>query len=212
VNAPAKFLFDTDFGRNTRAGPVSAAQHQTAVVEAEARGFRLGLASGRDEAARSLAAALARAAEGLSKLATQLPSIEERLETEAVNVALAVARKLAPELIACEPLAETVALASECFRSLVGAPHVVIRVNEALYETAATKLQEIASECGFAGRLVVLGVPDIAPGDCRIEWADGGVVRQRAAVEAAVAEAVDRYLAGRRNDGPGTPAQEGIPQ
>ena len=32
---------------------------------------------------------------------------------------------------------------------------------------------------GFEGRLVVLAEPEIAPGDCRIEWADGGVVRDQ---------------------------------
>jgi len=48
------------------------------------------------------------------------------------------------------------------------------------------------------GRLVVLAQPDIAPGDCRIEWADGGLVRERAAAEAVIAEAVSRYVAVRR--------------
>jgi flagellar assembly protein FliH len=39
---------------------------------------------------------------------------------------------------------------------------------------------------------------DIAPGDCRIEWADGGLKRDRAATEAAIADAVGRYIAARR--------------
>jgi flagellar assembly protein FliH len=38
----------------------------------------------------------------------------------------------------------------------------------------------------------------IAPGDCRIEWADGGLKRDRAATELAIAEAVERYIASRR--------------
>ncbi len=46
----------------------------------------------------------------------------------------------------------------------------------------------------------MLAEPDIAPGDCRIEWADGGVKRDRAATEAAIAEAVARYVAARRGD------------
>jgi flagellar assembly protein FliH len=45
---------------------------------------------------------------------------------------------------------------------------------------------------------VVLGVPDIQIGDCRIEWADGGLTRDRATTEAAIVEAVDRYVAVRR--------------
>ena len=42
--------------------------------------------------------------------------------------------------------------------------------------------------------------PDIAPGDCRIEWADGGVKRDLAAIEAAIGEAVARYLAAQRGE------------
>ena len=37
----------------------------------------------------------------------------------------------------------------------------------------------------------------LAPGDCRIEWADGGLARDRAATEAAINEAVERYVAAR---------------
>jgi len=44
---------------------------------------------------------------------------------------------------------------------------------------------------------VVIAEPGMALGDCRIEWADGGLARDRAATEVAVAEAVGRYVAGR---------------
>ena len=49
-------------------------------------------------------------------------------------------------------------------------------------------------ECGLASRLVVLAEPEIAPGDCRIEWADGGITRDSAATEHAIDEAVARYI------------------
>ncbi|HXW28667.1 MAG TPA: flagellar assembly protein FliH, partial [Xanthobacteraceae bacterium] len=54
---------------------------------------------------------------------------------------------------------------------------------------------------GFEGRLVVLAEPEIAAGDCRVEWADGGMVRDRAAVERSIDDAVNRYL-GARPGGP----------
>ena len=38
---------------------------------------------------------------------------------------------------------------------------------------------------------------EIATGDCRIEWADGGVVLERAAIEAKIDELVGRYMASR---------------
>ena len=47
---------------------------------------------------------------------------------------------------------------------------------------------------GFDGRLVVLAEPGLKAGDCRIEWADGGMTRDRDATEAAIGEAVARYV------------------
>jgi flagellar assembly protein FliH len=46
---------------------------------------------------------------------------------------------------------------------------------------------------------VVLAEPHIAPGDCRIEWADGGINRDSSAADAAIGEAVARYLNARRS-------------
>ncbi|MCC7348851.1 MAG: flagellar assembly protein FliH [Variibacter sp.] len=207
MTARPKFLFDNDFARNEAARPSAAslAQQQAALAEAEARGYRTGQSAGQAEAAadaqRKLAAALDRAGAALEGMVHGLAAVETRLEIEAVEVAVAIARKLAGALLEREPFAEIAALARENFRPLVGVPHVVVRVNDALYEEARARLGEIAQRCGFEGRLVVLAEPDIAPGDCRIEWADGGAVRDRAAVESAIAAAIERYLAARGGAG-----------
>jgi flagellar assembly protein FliH len=119
------------------------------------------------------------------------------METEAVDVAVAVARKLCGELIAREPLGEITALVSDCFAHLVSTPHIVVRINDALYEGAREKIERLAAQNGFQGRLVVLAEPTIATGDCRIEWADGGMVLERATVEAKIDELVGRYVASR---------------
>jgi flagellar assembly protein FliH len=209
MSAPAKFLFDMDFGAARSKHPgqaMSDAAFEAAVAEAEARGYRTGHANGRAEnaaeAQRRLAAVLERIGEGLERLAQGMRATEGRLEAEAVEVAVAVATKLAPELIAREPFAEIAALAAECFNHLVGAPHVVVRINDALHAEARDGLDALVRAAGFDGRLVVLAEPDIAPGDCRIEWADGGLVRDRARTQAVIAEAVDRYVTVRRH---GTP-------
>ena len=114
-----------------------------------------------------------------------------------MQVAVAVAGKLAPELIAREPFAEISALVTECFQHLVKTPHVVVRIGPEIYELAKAKLEEIAHARGFEGRLVVLAEPGLAAGDCRIEWAEGGVAREEAATLAAINDAVGRYIAAR---------------
>jgi flagellar assembly protein FliH len=205
MNARAKFMFDVDFGAAAKeATPsVAAAEHEAAIIAAETRGYRAGMtaaeAQSRTEAERRSAAAFERIAGGLEQLRTSLKAVEDRFEAEAVEVALAVGRKLAAELIAKEPFAEVAALADQCFRELLAAPHIVVRVNGALYGAAKERLDEIARARGFEGRLVVMAEADIAPGDCRIEWADGGLKRDRVATEAAIAEAVRRYIASRRD-------------
>lgn len=209
MGAPAKFLFDTDFSRPGAAARVPAGQHQAELTEAEQRGYRNGLAAGRTESAGALAKALGAIAANLEKLARSTRAVEARLEAEAVDVAVSVAEKLAAELIRREPFAEIAALAADCFRHLVGVPHVVVRVGPDVFEEARTRLDEIAASCGFGGRIAVLAEPELAAGDCRIEWADGGAARDREAVRAAIAEAVERYLAGHRAPARGSACTEG---
>jgi len=210
MTARAKFLFDTDFGGGAPKPMIPLAEHTAKLAQAEQAGYRNGYAAAEAklaaDAERSQAAALAAAATAFDRLRRDLSALERRLETEAIDVAVAVAQKLAPELIAREPLAELTALASECFRHLVGAPHLVVRVGDALYGPAREALAQIARDRGFEGRLVVLAEPGIALGDCRIEWADGGIVRDRAAADAAIAEVIARYLAARRSGATPQPA------
>jgi len=204
MSAPAKFLFNVDFAERERkpAEPmITLAEHAIRVAEAETAAHRRGYAEAQTDAAveaqRRVAGALEQAAAGLGQASETLKAIEARLECEAVDVAVAVARKLAPALIEGEPFAEISALASDCFRQLTASPHIAVRVNDALYAAAREKLDAIAHAGGYEGRLVVLAEPGIAPGDCRIEWADGGINRDSAAADAAIGEAVARYVSAR---------------
>ena len=203
MGAPTKFLFDVDFATGAdRKQTAALAEHALKLAEAEEaaqkRGYAQAQADAKVEADRRVAAALERIGSGIAAASAALNAIETRLECEAVDVAVAVAKKLAPALIAQEPFAEIAALASDCFRQIVASPHIAVRVNDALYEIARQKLDGIARASGFEGRLVVLAESDVAPGDCRIEWADGGIDRDSAKAAAAIGEAVARYLTARR--------------
>jgi flagellar assembly protein FliH len=205
--APAKFLFDTDFAApdKTRERAATAAEIAEKVAEAEARAYRAGYEAGQREAKaesdRRSALALEEIGIAIKAIASRFSGIEARMETEAVDVAVAVARKLCSELLAREPLGEITALVSDCFSHLVATPHLVVRINDQLYEAARANIERQATQSGFEGRLVILAEPGIATGDCRIEWADGGVVLERAAVEAKISELVGRYLASRDQAG-----------
>jgi flagellar assembly protein FliH len=201
MKANAKYLFDEDFSAGKKVPTITLIEAERRRADAESQAYRNGFTAGQVQAqnddAQRAAAALALIADGMERLDKALAGIEARLESEAVEVAVAVASKLAPELIAREPFAEISALATETFNHLVKAPHVVVHIGAEIYDMAKAKLDEIAQARGFEGRLAVLSDPGMAPGDCRIEWADGGVARDRAATLVTIDDVVARYVAAR---------------
>jgi len=201
--SPAKFLFDMDFSApdKGRERPATALEIAQKIASAEAHAYRDGYDAGQREAKaesdRRTALALEEIGIGIQAIKARFCGIETRMETEAVEVAVAVARKLCSELISGEPLGEITALVSDCFSHLVSTPHLVVRINDSLYEPARDRIERLSKQSGFAGRLVILAEPEIQSGDCKIEWADGGVVLERAAIEAKIDELVGRYMASR---------------
>lgn len=206
MGAPAKFLFDTDFSApdKARERPTQAEVAQriaTAEARAHRDGYEAGQRDAKAESDRRSALALEEIKITMQGIAARFAGIETRMETEAVDVAVAVARKLCSELVTAEPLGEIVGLVRDCFSHLVSTPHLVVRINDALYESAHERIERMARQGGFQGRLVILAEPEIATGDCRIEWADGGVVLERAAIEAKISDLVGRYIASRTGAG-----------
>jgi flagellar assembly protein FliH len=198
--AAAKFMFDEDFATGERP-TITVVEAERRRVDAESlaqrRGFEQGQSQARGEQNERIAGALASMADTMSRLDSRLSDIEARLESEAVQVALAVASKLAPELIAREPFAEIEVLAVDCFRQLVATPQISVHVGADIYDAAKEKLEDIARARGFEGRLTVAPDAALAPGNCRIEWAEGGIVRDRDATLKTIEDAVGRYIAAR---------------
>jgi flagellar assembly protein FliH len=186
---PAKFLFDHDFR-----SPAPDQKQAAALADAEARGYARGLADGLRQAEAEAQARLADAMHRLAgAAATLLGTLDARgveLEEAAIDFALALARKLAGAALREEPLAAIAGAAAQAFQHLRGVPHLVVRVNDALVEAADALVQEMARRHGFEGRLVTLGDPSLALGDVRLEWADGGITREQARIEQAVAAAL----------------------
>ncbi len=203
---PARFLFDTDFAapppRSEPAAPVvptiELSLHETLAAEAERRGYEQGFKEGREAAEAKAAGRLADEAARLAAAAQSIIGVLDveraAMEADAIRLADAVARKIAGRLYDLHPREAVLAVLKEAMAPLAKAPHLVVRLATADAEPIRTALAKIAEERGFTGRLVVLGEDDVARGDCRIEWADGGIVHDRAATEAAIARALDAHL------------------
>ncbi|WP_342154476.1 flagellar assembly protein FliH [Methylorubrum sp. SB2] len=201
MRASRPFLFDTDFGRARGPSPAeaeaearAAAERDAAAATAHARGLQEGRAEAAAQGQARLADALTRVGLAAAGLIHQSDARDAEREAQALAFASALARRIAGEALDAKPLAGVEEAARAALRHLRGVPHLVLRLNEGLVEEAETLMRRLAREHGFEGRLVVLGEPDMPPGDARLEWADGGVVRTRARIEAAVADALTPCL------------------
>src|SRR5579871_6605891 len=102
--APAKFLFDMDFSApdKARERPATAQEIAQKVAAAESRAYREGydaaLREAKVESDRRAALALEEIGIAIKGIAARFSGIEARMETEAVDVAVAVARKLCDAL------------------------------------------------------------------------------------------------------------------
>jgi flagellar assembly protein FliH len=200
--APAKFTFDLDLGRREEKNRLLTESAMAALLtDARTAGFAEGFAAGEQgvnaKAAKQLAAAAAALGERVAAMAASLDDTRKTTLAEAVDLAASIAKKLASSLLAEQPTAEIEALIAECLTSLEGVPHLVIRCHAELADAVRQIATERIHTSGFSGRLVVMGDPEIAPGDCRLEWVDGGLVRDAAALTAEIDRRISAFLAAR---------------
>lgn len=210
---PSKFLFNMDFAApeepevvvppEPEIPMIPVADHERLLADAKAKAFEEGRVQALQDLQTKqetlLTAEVSRLVDVVGQVIETLDDQMAVRENDAVSLAFLVARRLCAHLIARQPLAETVALVSECLGPLRKAPHLVIRIAEQDIDALKAQVDPIVHEKGFDGRLVILGESEIERGDCHIEWADGGIKRDRKALESEIDASIKTYLRA-RND------------
>lgn len=198
-----KFTFDTYFGDRPcvpdRIEDAEAPRISEAEMEVVRRAaYAEGLAAGEREAAArrddTLVSAMSQLAESTGTLLAALDTQLILTRKEAVMTAMEAARKLAPALVATRPETEIEAVLRNCLAHLNREPHILLRVSLSLVDRLKEAVDRMAMERGLSGRIILLGEPDMKEGDCVVEWADGGVVRDRAEIENEITAVVSRYI------------------
>lgn len=194
MSTASPFLFSTDFREDRRARVPAEADVGAARMEAHARGHAEGYAEARAEMEAGLFAVATRVLAETEALMAADEARAAALEGAATELAVIFARRLSSVALAQKPLAEIEAAARQCIIHARTAPHLAIRVAEGMVGEVDRLFARVARETGYAGKVVVLGEPDMAPFQARMEWADGGLVIDPAAREAALDAALARAL------------------
>lgn len=198
---PVRFGFENTFAEP---GSDSGAPRQQRLHSADdldnARrdGFEKGSMAGRDEALHGVEASIAAQLEVIGQQITEMfqawEELERRMLKEAAVMAHALAGKLAPGLISKAPMAEIEALVSQIVEERAQEPRLVVRICEQDLEAARERVDQLAQSRGFTGDVILLAEDGMTSGDCRVEWAEGGVERCFRHTKATIDTALARFL------------------
>lgn len=184
-----KFMFDQSFDQiaaNLRAQdankPVTLKPNQIEQIKREAydSGFAAGKQAAQEEGLARQTTMLGQIEEQLTRLFHHVDHAQHEQEGELRRVIIAIARKFLPGYLAKHGMDEIQAMLDNVIGEMRHEPRLVVRVQENELEALTAKINEIAAQKAYSGKVVVLADADIGEGDCRIEWADGGAERKTA--------------------------------
>ena len=219
MSAVTKFSFDTSFDltdsydghlQEQEELPPEPTYSAEELAAARTEGFSEGHQAGFAESAASLENA---AVQALNDIAAQLSSMAPMCQAgldgcrrDSIAIAQAVARRTVDQLAQETALQMIEGVLGELLTRVIDEPRVVIRVHDDLLDSLQQRMPVVNEKSGFPGSVILLGEPELALPDCRIEWADGGAEYSHEAVMAEIDTLIERHRAGiGANAVPGTP-------
>ncbi|WP_319530044.1 FliH/SctL family protein [uncultured Cohaesibacter sp.] len=207
----ARYLFDLDFSarpepeiveeiEETPPEPtITVAEHERLMAEAIERARLAGEQAAREDreqlASEESLAVQKTILEDVGMIYTEVGTLLQRLERDASNLAFAFASRFAERLVAQEPKAEVLGLLHQILAPLRKTPHITIRLNDEIAEEIRVAVDQQMAVLGFEGTLSILPDPAVMPGDCEVEWADGGIGRNMRAAIRQVEQLVEDHFA-----------------
>ncbi|QLH39196.1 MAG: hypothetical protein HWD60_09930 [Defluviicoccus sp.] len=134
-------------------------------------------------------------AERLSTIQDDVRAAADQAGRDAVRIAETMVRTLMPDLYARHGAGEIEAMVETALAQLPTDQMITVRIAPALSEELAPLLKQRAEDHGLGEQLRVCGDGAVAPGDCALEWAGGGLLRDQNSlwrdIEALIEETVE---------------------
>jgi flagellar assembly protein FliH len=196
-----KYTFDVEFrpegdliSNAARARQKKAYTHDE-IDQLCARAREQGMKAGQVRAQEAIAAGAQDAVAALNNVLTRTAQDIEQVRAEAANIALTAAKKLARAALASLPQAEIETALRDAMHQALGEPRIVLRTAPGVADAISARLNEIAHDEGFDGRVQISGDPALKGSDCRIEWRGGGAERSEQTIENTLQELIARHFA-----------------
>jgi flagellar assembly protein FliH len=195
---PTRFQFDTVFAADNVRGLSGGSKGRSTFAADEVESIRKEAhATGRQEAlaeaTHAQAVALSAIAQSATALIEQFDRHIERVRQDSAALALVVARKLAGGALLIAPQIELERFLSDCLHKLYREARLVVTVTPDNADYLRSRLEDLVAQNGFSGRIVIMPEPAMGPGDCRIEWAEGGIEKNLEATFSSIEERLRQW-------------------
>lgn len=180
--------------------PPTPSFSETELQQAQQEAFEKGVAHGRDEMRSSLENTSNMILDHIAiKLEGMFAEQEKQFRTAqelAIRTSVASIKKCWPQIaqnLGLEVLEQTIRQAMDYNPEEM---RIVVRVHDTMLDPIVKRLDKIQQQQAFAGKVIVLSDDSVASGDCKVEWADGGLERLSRVLSQQLDKALERILAG----------------
>ena len=109
----------------------------------------------------------------LAGMVQRQSEFNERLEADAMELALGVCRKLFPTLNEAGKLDEVMEMTKAMLGQLIEEPKITIRVEPEILDPFKDQIEPFLAENGYKGILSLHGDETLPVGGCKVEWTNG---------------------------------------
>jgi flagellar assembly protein FliH len=205
MSTAPKFTFDTEFrpegdllstaARGRLKKTLTTEEIETMCARAHSEGTQTGQVRAAENVGQSVAALVIAVRAALDQSHAEV----ENLRQEASALAFSAARKIAAVALAALPAGDVEAALRDAMHQAIGEPRIILRAAPNVIEAFGDRIEAIAHEEGYEGRVQIAADPAFQAGDCRIEWRGGGAERSEAAIEEALTALITRRFSNSPN-------------
>jgi flagellar assembly protein FliH len=169
-------------------------------------GHTAGVAEAAEVTERCQAEALAALAAGFAQVQAAQATGIESVRTEAAQLALSIIKKMLPTMTHRYGIDEIGGVVHECMMQIDDAQRLTVRAHPDLLEGVRAEAVRVAEDAEFEGKMIFTADPKLTPGDCRVEWGNGGGDRDQAILWSEIETIITRAIDGMRAAPGQTPA------
>lgn len=201
MQAQKKFLYAETFDAGSLDDLVRMEQRFAAQLAEQTQLYeQAGFARGRADALAAIEeqtrVAVSVLGERLGVLSGTLDQLRNQLISEAARAALVAGRSLASALIDQLPVERLELLFSDLIPQVIDTPRLVVRCHQEILDPLMARLQAMAEQMGFEGKLIFIADNSLASTDASIEWAHGGALINIDKQEEELSKTVRSFVTG----------------